>query len=60
MYGGNFPPSAHTANVAVTNKFSMPDISITTNFALTLATVHNQGILKYTVVSTTFHIWLSK
>jgi hypothetical protein len=40
MYGGNSPSSAHTANVTVTNKFSMPNISITTNFDFMFVTVH--------------------
>jgi hypothetical protein len=59
MYSGKLPFSAHTANVTVTNNFLMPDTSFKTHFALTLATEHFEGILKYTAVSATFHIWLN-
>jgi hypothetical protein len=58
MYSGSLPFSVHTANETVANNFSMPDTSFKTHFALTLATEHFEGILKYIVVSTTFHIWL--
>jgi hypothetical protein len=59
MYSGNLPFSAHTANVTVTSSFSMPDTSFKTHFALTLATEHFEGILKYNAISATFHIWLN-
>jgi hypothetical protein len=59
MYSGNLPFSAHTANVTVTNNFSMPNTSLKTHLALTLATEYFERILKYTAVSATFHIWLN-
>jgi hypothetical protein len=46
--------------MTVTTKFSMPNISATTESAPTLAAVQFEGVTKHMAISTTFHVRLNK